>query len=315
VLLLVGSLPAPAQTADDWPPLPPPESPPATPGKEKEKEREEKPEEGERVPPGVDKFLPENNAPWGLSADLLDRLAERAEDYRNYARRFICLETIRQARYDNSGEASQERDSSYDYVLELGSQGTEFHESRERVKDGKKVDAKDNGPAFPPAYSWTALFSRFHQPYFAYRDLGDGFEGFDWVRAIEFKGSLPWSDGRDIRQWEGVAIINAGDMTLLEVRARPTGQRERIVALYKQWMQSFNLFGARLGDPPIGYRCRVSLLMRRDGLTFPTQLRYDTFRAVSPKDIVMKSASIREYSEYRFVVVKTHEKVQPPPGR
>ena len=39
--------------------------------------------------------------------------------------------------------------------------------------------------------------------------LGDGFEGFDWVRRIQFRGALPFTDGRDIRQWEGTVLVDA----------------------------------------------------------------------------------------------------------
>ena len=137
------------------------------------------------------------------------------------------------------------------------------------------------------------------------------------MRAIEFKGSLPWVGGRDIREWEGYVVVDASNYNLLEVHARPAGQRERMEALYKRWVQSFNIMGMRTAQKPLGYHCRVHMLMKRDGLTFPTRLRYDTLRLVSFSQLAREEASIREYSDYRFVGVEVREKVEgqvPPPS-
>ena len=311
LLLLTGMPSGQAQFPDDplWPPLPPP--PPSL--QEEEESEETKGEAQDEEARAYGDFLPDSENEWGLPEDLREKLAARAVDYRTYALRFICDETVRTANYDGSGEATKEKTKQYEYILSRESDGEGLQESREKVKRGgqtKPVDSDADEIGFPPAFGWTLLFSSFNQPYFAYRDLGDGFEGFDWVRAIEFKGSLPWLNGKDIREWEGIAIVNAVDMTLLEVRAQPAGQSERIRAEYERWNQSFSILGAKTKPMPLGYRCRVALRMRKDGLTFPTQLRYDTFRAVSRKDVLMTEASIREYENYRFYGVKVDEKVE-----
>ena len=62
-----------------------------------------------------------------------------------------------------------------------------------------KGEAIDEEP-FPPAYAWVFLFSRFHEPYFVFRLLDTKFDGFDYVHEIQFKGSLSFTDGKDIRQ-------------------------------------------------------------------------------------------------------------------
>ncbi len=307
--VLLAALPASGQSPNDpvLPPLPPPPRP-QEPAKETEKEGQD----DERTTP-LGQFIPDSDVPWGISQELKDNLAVRAVDYRSYALRFVARERVRSATYNDAGEAHKEKSSRYEYILERDVDGTHFVESRETIKkSGKQQPASGtkHDVGFPPAYGWTFLFSSFNQPYVAYRDLGDGFEGFDWVRVIGFKGSLPWNGGKDIREWEGIAMVNAVDFTLLEVRAQPSGQSERLEAEFKRWSASFNLLNMRTGPKPYGYRCWVALRMRKDGLTFPTQMRYDTFRAVSTKDVKLTSASIREYDNYRFFGVQTEEEVQ-----
>ena len=56
----------------------------------------------------------------------------------------------------------------------------------------------------------------------------------------------------------------------------------------------------RLTNAGFGYSGRVLYQTRKDNLTFPTQLRYTTFRAVSPKRTESTEASTRDYSSYRF---------------
>jgi hypothetical protein len=301
-----------AQTPTDpiLPPLPPP--PPPVDETERAKEKDDD-EEGRETKAPYGDFIPDSDKEWGLPDDLREKLASRAVDYATYALRFVCDETVRTADYNASGEATKEKTKLFEYILSRDADGTGVEESRSKIRRGgqtKPVDSDADEIGFPPAFGWTLLFSSFNQPYFAYRDLGDGFEGFDWVRAIEFKGSLPWTNGKDIREWEGIAIVNAADMTLLEVRAQPSGQAERIRAEYERWNKSFSILGARTKPKPMGYRCRVALRMRKDGLTFPTQLRYDTFRAVSQKDVLMTEASIREYENYRFYGVEVDERVE-----
>ena len=151
------------------------------------------------------------------------------------------------------------------------------------------------------------LFSRSYEPYFSYRFVDDRFDGFDWVLEIQFKGSVPFSDGKDIRQWEGTVLVDAVTYTPLEIHAEPTGQAERIEALYRQHASSFNFMGMRSKPKPLGYRADIQFRYRRDGLTFPTNLRYDTFRAVSPHQVMPTKASTRSYSRYRFYATEVDD--------
>ncbi len=240
--------------------------------------------------------------PWVLADDIRARLARDAEIYKDYALRFSCGETVRTAHYDDHGEASKEDVRKYAYLLEREADGVELREFRQKTTaEGtpKGAGVKDEEP-FPPAYAWVFLFSSFNQPYFGYRDLGDRFDGFDWVREIQFRGALPFTDGKDIRQWEGTVLVDAVTFSPLEIQAQPSGQDQRVKALFARWNQAFNLMGAHLAPRPFLYRCHVEFRFRKDGLSFPTELRYDTLRAVSSKETVHWLASSRRYDGYKF---------------
>lgn len=285
-------------------PLGPP--PPPLPSKAREKAEEE----SQTSKTLADPVLEESDAAWGIPGELAKELAARADVYREYTRRFTCIEEARLAEYVN-GVAEKERSRRYSYLLATDREGRGFVESRRVVTKGgdiRKSEARDE-EAFPPAYAWVFLFSQRNQQYFSYRDRGDRFDGFDWVREIEFRGALPFTDGRDIRQWEGVALVDAATQAPIEIIAEPSNQRRRLKARFERWATAFNLAGLRMAPRPFGYRCRVEFRHLADDLNFPTRLRYDTFRAVSMKSVIPWEASTRTYSSYRFFQVDTDETV------
>ena len=259
-------------------------------------------------------FAPQSDEPWGLDADLLEPLFDKAGSYQAYARKFTCRETARVAKYDPGGAVADESSKEYGYLLVQSPTGNAVTEVRqEYASDGKlKKGEVDDKEPFPPAYAWVYLFSRFNEPYFAFRYLGDKFDGFDWVHEIQFKGSLPFTDGEDIREWEGVALVDAVTYTPLEIRAEPSGQRARIEAMYRRWASSFNIVGARTAPKPLGYGARIEFRLRKEGLTFPTELRYDTFRAVAAGQTIPTKASIRAYTNYRIFKTETDQEIADP---
>lgn len=269
-------------------------------------------------PPAAASATAEPEGPWGLPKDMLDALAKQALQYRDYAVRFTCNEDARVAHYDESAEATSEKTRRYAYLLERDENGSNLKEIREILKKPTKKKDEESAPSssgresddeerFPPAYAWVFLFSAFNQPYFMYRDLGDRFEGFDWVHEIQFRGALPFTDGKDIREWEGTVLVDAVTLTPIDLHAEPTSQKERIRAQFDRWSKAFNVVGAHLAPRPFGFRCRVSFRTRRDRLTFPTELRYDTFRATGPRQYVPWMASVRLYADYRFFKTGTTE--------
>jgi hypothetical protein len=280
---------------------PPPNGPPTGAGREAPASPDAKGK------PKAERAKPE--APWHLSEDLREQLARSAERYKEYALRFTCLETVRLAKYDDDGEASDESVRRYAYLLEREADGETLREYRQKVKeDGtpRGGEVRDEEP-FPPAYTWVQLFSRLDQSFFAYRDLGERMEGFDWVREVEFRGALPFTDGKDIRQWEGTALVDAVTLSPIELRAQPTGQDARVRALYDRWSQAFNVIGLHLAPRPLLYSAVVQFGLRKDGLTFPTEMRYDTRMAVSAKRWVPRQASSRRYEGYQFFKTATTE--------
>jgi hypothetical protein len=255
-------------------------------------------------------LLPDDGSPWGVAAELSARLAGVADKYLEYAVKFTCTENVRKARFEDR-EAKKETSRNYGYLHERGD-GQSIREFRQKMKADGTVTTSEvvDAEAFPPAYEWVFLFSKPNQPYFAYRERGDRFEGYDWVRIFEFKGAVPYTDGRDIRQWDGVALLDATTLTPVEIRAEPGHQQERLKALFARWSQSFNVVGFRTGPKAIGFSGRVLFQTRRDQLTFPTQLRYASFRAVSPKSTEPTEASTRDYASYHFFETATKERVQ-----
>ncbi len=276
------------------PPLPPPTPPPRT--------------SAELRP-----LVPDSDAPWGLAPGVLAPLYDRAAAYAAYARRFTCDEQARLADYDGEGSVNKEQSRNYAYILTRGERGITIREFRQELTaDGKIKDGEiDDEEPFPPAYMWVFLFSRFNEPYFSYRLVADRFDGFDWVYEIQFKGSLPFTSGRDIREWEGTVLVDAVTSAPLEIHAEPSGQVERIQAMYRRYQSSFNLMGNRTAPPPLGYRAWIQMRYRdlESGLLFPTELRYDTFRAVSMTRVLPVHASIRTYSKYRVYTVQDELKL------
>jgi hypothetical protein len=255
---------------------------------------------------------PESDEPWGLEADFVKPLYDRAAVYEAYIRKFTCDESARLAEYDENGQVQSERTRRYGYLLVESDIDHSMRELRQELgKDGSlKGEVRDEEP-FPPAYSWVFLFSRFNEPYFSFRLVDDRFDGFDWVYEIQFRGSLPFRTGKDIREWEGTVLIDAVTHAPLEIVAEPAGQQERIESLYRQWRSSFNIMGMRTAPKPLGYRATIQFRHRdrESQLTFPTNLRYDTFVAVSVKQTVPVRASIRSYSKYRIFTPTVEEEL------
>ncbi|MDH3786850.1 MAG: hypothetical protein OEV00_16180, partial [Acidobacteriota bacterium] len=176
------------------------------------------------------------------------------------------------------------------------------------LKDGEISDADP----FPPAYAWVYLFSRFNKSYFSFRMLEERFDGFDWVYEIQFKGGLPYTDGRDIRQWEGKVLVDVVTNTPLHVIAEPSGQTPRLEAMFRRYQSSFNVLGLRTAPKPLGYRADIDFRYQDKELRFPTRLRYNTFRAVATGKVVPTRASSRIYANYQFIKIDTDEQIGTP---
>jgi hypothetical protein len=307
--------PALAQARDPMGPPQPPPPPMPSPSDRASEDEDDDWKGGETREPerrtGLldDGFLPDFEGEWGLDEELLAELASMSAVYEDQATGFTAIETARTARYQD-GEAGKEDVRRYAYILRTMEGSVNVDEIRNVIRrNGRLGDEVVDAEQFPAAYTWIFLFHETNQPYFSYRLLGDRFEGFDWVREIQFRGALPFSDGQDIRQWEGVILVDAVSNMPLEIRSQPSAQADRLRQMFQNWSKSFNLAGFRTGPRPFGYRCEVEFRERRAGLSFPSRLRYDTYRAVSPNRTVRWSASSRFYTDYRLFGVETEERV------
>lgn len=269
-----------------------------------------KPPPSQKDVPLFEGILTQSDAPWELAAEILAPLTSKAAIYAEYTNRFTCDENARLASYDKTGGVSSENIRDYGYLL-LKDVQNNVQEFRQRItKSGELRPGEVNdSEKFPPAYAWVFLFSNLNEPYFSYRFVADRFDGFDWVYEIQFKGSHRFTDGKDIRQWEGVALVDAVTFTPIEIRAEPVGQRERIDSMYREYNSSFNVMGMRTAPKPLGYRAEIQFRHRKDSLTFPTQVRYDTFKAVGVQQVVPTNASVRTYSKYRIYQIETKQDV------
>jgi hypothetical protein len=306
-LLMLCSSPSPAQFEDTQQPDLPLPVPPPMPTKEP-------PEDAPEYEPLVER----TDEVWEMPEELLKNLARKARIYQAVLQSFTCDESVRRAKYGGGGEVTSEKENLYGYLLVQDPLKESIRESRREfnkkgdLKDGEVVDAEP----FPPAYEWVNLFSDFNQSLFSYRHVGQHFDGFDVVHEIEFKGALPWSNGRDIRQWEGRVLVDAFTFTPLEVTAEPSGQEDRIAATFAEFNKSFNVLGMRTGKKPMAYQAHVRFGFRRDlqasepiRLTFPTELRYDTQQAVGPRSVVNVEASTRLYNNYKFYTTEISDEL------
>jgi hypothetical protein len=248
---------------------------------------------------------------WGLPEELLAGLAEQADAYLERSYRFTCVETSRHVRYRPERPILRER--RYEYAPGGSYQGNKIPEFRLQMtpegRVGKPVRRKS--APFPTADDWTQLFSARHQPLFMYRQLGVRLEGLDLVREIEFRGWLPFTDGRDIREWEGTALVESTRLRVVEIRARPRNQVARIAFLYDRWARSWKislgLFAGPLFFPiktfrtapkPLAHHCHVRFDHWQEEIRLPTLLRYETHQAVSPQRTERRRVSTRLYSGY-----------------
>lgn len=247
-------------------------------------------------------------APWGLPEPLLDGLTAAAEAYLERSYRFTCVETLRSVRYGPQRAALRER--LFEYVPRGTHAGREMREFRLQIdpqgRAGKLVTG--GAPRFPTADEWTQLFSVWNRPHFMYRDLGTRRDDFDLVREIEFRGWRTFTDGRDIREWEGVALVEVERLRLVEVRARPRNQAARLAFSFDRWARSWKIsFGIFAGPwfvplvtirtvrAPLAYQAHVRFDHWREDIRLPTLLQYDTLRVVGRSRLERHRVSTRLY--------------------
>jgi hypothetical protein len=204
---------------------------------------------------------PESDAPWELSAKLLSGLERGASRFVGLAVRLSSHETATVVRPTPKGwrENSLGRDA---YSLTVALDEVRTHGGK---PDKRKVFERHAEPA---PYSWLLLFSADNQPYFRYREI-DGVTNGLGVRSIEFRGAMHFSDGRDIRQWQGTVLVNSDDHSIVRVVAEPKDQQERIRVRLDRRNKNM---GFRIGPGGPVSRAGPRVRSRRTTVLFNAQL-------------------------------------------
>jgi hypothetical protein len=243
---------------------------------------------------GEDPFAVGPDAPWGLPEELTAGLAQRTSQYEEWADDLECSETTQRVKYPRgSAAAGAVRESTYVFALDAGAM--------------VPVPTKDHGKSWrrygksdaPRAHAWLQLFAEDNQPFFAYRDLGEVPHAFGNARRIQFRGSLPYTDGRDIRQWEGTVLIDPHSLELLELDARPLHLWPRLERQRREYVNSFKFLFLRFKKKPIAERVHVRFDSQPSGMTLPVDADVERLELIAPDQAIVRSRLLTQY-DYEF---------------
>ena len=187
------------------------------------------------------------------------------------------------------------------------------------LQEWRSSGADDRDGPTPPPFTWTLLFSDRIEPLLAFRDLGERLEGFRRVRALAFRGALPFDGGADVREWEGRLDVDADTLEPLGVEATPAGQHERMRVAYHRREEStrlvLGLFGGglwarRLAPAPLGRRLRVRFEPWRGGVVLPTDVEMEILRQLDGGGAVrVVRTRHRRYEDCRRFTVEERERL------
>ncbi len=253
--------------------------------------------------------------PESLMADLI----EKSKAYEEYALRFFCTEMLREASYDStSGEADKEKRSTYEYLLEANpDQGSMTAYRQKVIRTGTQIEKREVKLEynFPEPYSWIYIFSGNFRNVMKYGYEGKEIYAYKLAHIISFRGFQPFTDGKDIRQWEGRVWVEQGTYNILRVEAEPIHQDDVLEMKRQEYNQAFSFIGIRFKKRPFGHRVAVLFDFEHDGLAFPTETRNETFELVAKNTTMPSSALIFNYADYHFFRTETKEEITSPEFR
>ncbi len=248
-----------------------------------------------------------------LPTGLLDKLAAKSKEYEQYALKFVCTEITRKASYiPSKGEYRREKLEHLDYLLEVNPHDGRFSAYRQRVNKTiyritrSEVKREMN---FPEPYSWIFIFSRNFRNTMKYGYLGKEIYPYKLAHIISFRGFQPFSDGRDIREWEGKLWVEEKTWNILKVEAKPIHQDDILELKRLEYNRAFSFMGIKLKKKPIGFSCTVYFDFEHEGLSFPTEARYELFEQISEKETRPHSKIILSYADYHFFRTESKEEI------
>jgi len=253
--------------------------------------------------------------------ELMPVWAATARRYDNYALRFLCTETHRNIDYSRSeGEAKGEKETPYGYLLELDPKTVHYDVVRQTLdKDGQPTGEKKIDLRCPEPYLWSFLFLPSLSSGMRFHYLGREVQNYRLTHVISFEGAGAREAGRDIREWTGTAWLEENTGNLVRIEARPCFQKDRMLAVWQEFRQSFGIIGVKTKARPHGYILAQVFDYERDGLLFPTRLDLAEFVWVGLNEEALESRLVLTYNDYRFFKSEAQETIPlippSPPGQ
>jgi len=242
---------------------------------------------------------------WGneIPPELLEQLTARAELNRTMAKRFKCSEEIYR---DNSGIRI------FDYLLHEPPKGRRaFANDVEPLRfKGDGTRKANYSESIPPAYAWSYLFSDTYQSSFTYRYLGESVGDYRLTHRIAFRGLRRFDRGTDIREWEGIAIVDAETHEIMRVEAAPRNFAPISQYQLRRYRMSFNLVGIRFRKKPRVHVLNVDFeetAIDDAVLKMPNRMVWQEYRMNASGDVFRKRTEERRYLHYRSFDVETRE--------
>ncbi|MEW5806855.1 MAG: hypothetical protein AB1756_05870 [Acidobacteriota bacterium] len=244
---------------------------------------------------------------------LMEQLIRKSAEYETFALKFTCTELIRKASYSIAGEeATKEKLERYEYLLEANPGEGSFSPYRVRLESQGGRSPVTLELRFPEAYPWVFIFSKNYRNVMRYGYIGKEIYAYKLAHIIAFRGFQPFTDGRDIREWEGRIWVEEKTFNVLKVEAQPIHQDDILELKRQEYNQAFSFIGIKLKKKPLGYSSTVYFDFEHEGLTFPTQSDNRTFELVARNKKVPTSALILSYADYHFFKTETRERIKPP---
>lgn len=272
-------------------------------------------------------FYQESNLPyepfspqWGIDVppELLEQMTARAELNQAMAKKFKCSEEV----FRDDSEIRI-----FDYLLRETPKNRQVsaidvEPLRFKEKDTRKANFSDS---FPPAFVWSYLFSSAYQPNFTYRYLGESAGGYRPAHRIAFRGIRRFDRGTDIREWEGIVIVDAVTHEIMRVEAAPRNYAPIVEHKRRKYQMSFNLAGIRFRKKPRVYVLHVDFRETPIGadrsrsmvgnpqpeddavMNLPTRVVWQEYRVDASGGVSRKKTEERRYLDYRFFDVETRE--------
>jgi hypothetical protein len=241
------------------------------------------------------------SSPGELPADLGPLLASRAAVYEEKTLGFQCLETAYREKIREDGTA-REKVRERRYLLEREETGAVYRALRGKPGGGKLSD-KSPFPV-PEPFAWTQLFDTTLRTNFHF-EVGEPTEIAERKAVpIRFESSQPPEDGRSIKEWSGIAWVDARRGDLLRVAARPNFQDDTLEEAYRTWARSTRIrvwaLTFKKAPTPRGREVEVDFGQLHDDLLYPSRGTLVVFRMTGPSRRVRESRTLVEYSEYEF---------------